>query len=67
MNIPSSSTTITSTTPGLVIVILLGREDESMERLKFSLPSSILSSSIVTLNGACIVSALNSTVNVPEL
>ena len=65
--LPLSSTIVTVTWLGSPRVTLLGSEDELlMVSLKFSLPSTISSSLIVTLNVIRVCSAGNVTVYGPE-
>ena len=62
----SLSTMVTVALPGLPRVTLSGSEDESIVRVKSSLPSNRLSSVIGTLNGALVTPAGNVTAYGPE-
>ena len=63
----SLSTIVIVALPGLPRVTLSGSEDESIVRVKSSLPSNILSSVIGTSNGTLVTPAGNVTAYGPEL
>ena len=64
--LPSSFTIVTVAELESPTIILLGSEDELMVRVNFSLPSTVVSSLIVTLNVTRVCPAGNVTVYGPE-